>query len=224
MRLKAISVAVALGLSSFAAQAADNGGKFYVLASVGMAKYDLGETEDYYNQSAADYLVMGADTSMADIDDSGVTFSVGGGFQFNQYVAAEVFYRSYGEAAAGVHAAGGGDFVNEQDSLKASGLGVGVVGGWPLTPELSIFGRLDAVSLKAEDEYSYNDSLGNPSENSSIDDTNLKIGFGLGAQYDFGSGFAVRGEYQRIEAEIDNGVYSGKADIDSLSVSLLKAF
>lgn len=219
MKLKLVAAAVAASLISVGASAADNTGKFYVLGSVGQAKYDTGSVEDDLKDLAAEAETTPGVSASTDFDDSDTSFSIGGGYQFHKNVAVEVFYRDYGKATASFYATDGVDFVSEDVEVSSTGFGVGLVASYPLADSFSIFGRLDAVNMDTEAKGDLRSSTDSPIT-FSADDANLKLGFGIGAQYDFGSGFGVRLDVQRIEAELEGE----KFDVDSIGMTLLKAF
>ncbi|MGH8492873.1 MAG: outer membrane beta-barrel protein [Moraxellaceae bacterium] len=126
-----------------------------------------------------------------------------GGYQFNSWRALEAFYRGYGRAEPELYAANKiGAYVSEQVMLKASGFELGLVATWPVTPEFSLLARVDGVNLKSEVEFTHSSAL-SADFSQSVDDTKFTPGFGLGVQYDYGYGFLVRGEYQRMEAEVE---------------------
>lgn len=219
MKIQAIALAVTTSLCAFGLNAAELAGKPYVVGSIGQAKIDLNDTEAYYQESA-DYLnsIPGVSAS-ASIEDSDTSFSLGAGYWFNKHLAAEAFYRDYGTVSAGVNATNGVDSASEKNEFSASGLGVGILGFAPLSESFSLFARIDLVNLEAENTYSYSDSSGD-SESGKVDDTNLKAGLGLGAQFSFNDTIAIRGDFQRIEAELEES----KEDIDSFNFSILAMF
>lgn len=225
MKLKLVAAMVVAGALPFSVHAADNSGKAYVFGTAGMAKYAADDLNDYYANEAATYNSYPGVSASTDDEDTDASFTVGAGYQFNKFLAAEVFYRSYGEITAGVHATNNVDDVNETDTLKASGLGVGLVGFLPVTDALNFYLRLDAVNLKVEAAYHYDDTFGNPTEDYAYEDTKVKVGIGAGAQYNFEGGFSLRADVERIEGEIefDDGS-STKGDIDTISIGVLKAF
>lgn len=207
-----------------AANAAEGGGRFYVLGSLGLDRYDTNEIEQTMNEHAAIFNAILGVSAYANSDELGFPFSVGGGYQFNSWLALEGFYRGYGKAEPELYAANKlGAYISEQVMLKSSGFGLGVVATWPVTPACSLLARVDGVNLKSEAVFSRSSTLGSPF-NYSSDNTRFTPGFGLGFQYDYGYGFLIRGEYQRIEAEMTFPDGATKSAIDSLNLSMLLAF
>ncbi|MDQ8036121.1 MAG: outer membrane beta-barrel protein [Pedobacter sp.] len=207
-----------------AANAAEDSGRFYVVGSLGLDRYDTDEIEQAMNEHAAIYNSILGVSAYANSDELGFTFSAGGGYQFNSWVALEGFYRGYGKAEPELYAANSmGAYISERVMLKSSGFGLGVVGTWPVTPAFSLLARVDGVNLKSEAEFHRSSTLG-ASYNYSADDTSFTPGFGLGFQYDYGYDFLVRGEYQRIEADMEFPDGATTSAIDSLSLSVLMAF
>ena len=219
MKIQAIALAVTTSLCAFGSHAAELAGKSYILGSIGTAKIDLKDAEEYYQQEADFLNSLPGVSASADIEDSDTSFSFGVGHWFNENVAAEAFYRDYGKVSAGVNATDGLDSLSEKDEFSASGLGVGILGFAPLSEAFSLFARIDLVNLDAETKYSYSDTFGN-SAGGKEDDTNMKLGLGLGAQYSFNNTIAIRGDFQRIEAELEQF----EEDIDSFNFSILAMF
>lgn len=216
MKIKAIALAVTTSLCAFDSVAADV--NFYAVGSIGSAKYDIGDDKDIHKEIASYYNSFAGVTASAKSDDKDVVYSVGGGAKLSQYAAVELFYRDYGKATSGYSATDGFDFEEEKVELTASGLGVGVVGFLPVADRFSLFGRLDLVNLKAEAKYAYGER--GYAESGKTDDTNLVLGFGVGAQYDFTDQFSARLDFQRIEVELKDY----EEDIDSFNLSLVVNF
>lgn len=224
MRSSVMVAVLALACGSAAANAAEDSSRFYMAASMGLDRYDTDEAEQFLNERAAAYNSVLGVSAYASAEEVGFTFSLGGGYQFNSWLALEAFYRGYGKSEPDVYAANAfGAYVSEQLGLKASGFGAGLVGTWPLTPALSLLARVDGVYLKSEADFTRSSNVGS-SYSRQVGDTKFKPGLGLGVQYDYGYGFLVRGEYQRIETEIELPAETLSTAIDSLSLSVLKAF
>lgn len=216
-----MALAAAAALLSVGAQADDGAGKAYVIASVGQAKVDLGDDEDAFRELDAIFSSTPGFVSMLSIDDKDTTFAFGGGYQFNPYLAVEGYYHDFGEAKADISATDGIDFFQAQAEYTAAGPGIGVIGLLPVNDALSVYARLDAVHLKVEAEQRVVSSFG-INVLQSADDTKLQLGYGIGVQYGFGNGFALRADLQHIEAEVEDS--DTKADIDSLNMAVVKSF
>lgn len=122
------------------------------------------------------------DIDGADGDDD--TFGVRGGFFFTENFAAEAFYTNYGDdSSAG-------------DSVKISGLGVGLVGkkSFGLDPHTGFFisGRVGAVRNETKVRIG---GIG------SVKDDSTKAYAGIGAGYDFNRNFGLGLNYDYTEAE-----------------------
>lgn len=219
MKIQAIALAVTTSLCAFGSHAAGLTGRTYVVGSIGTATIDLSDAEEYY-EGEADFLEYYYDVSAsADVEDNDTSFSVGVGHWFSDNVAIEAFYRDYGTVSAGLNASDGVDSMVEKDEFSASGLGVGILGLAPVSDAFSLYARVDLVNLETETSYHFSDTFGNYASGKN-DDTNMKFGLGVGAQYVFDGGFAIRGDFQRIEAELEEF----KEDIDSFNFSLLVMF
>lgn len=220
---------LALGLCAGAAKADDSApgagdGRFYVMGSVGLSYYDTDEINKVLDAQAAVYNAILGVSAYAEMDELGFTFSAGAGYQFNSWLTVEAFYRGYGNAEPELSASNRtGGYVSEVISLKASGFGLGLIASWPLTPAFSLLARADAVNLKSEAEFIHSSSL-DGNYGLSADDTQVKPAYSLGVQYDYGYGFVVRGDYQRIETEVELSNQKLGTTIDALSLSVLKAF
>ena len=114
-------------------------------------------------------------------------FSLGGGYQFNKTWAAEMNYRFLGSET--------GDFIWTDGSkqsvsyriraLQASGLGY-----WPLSDQLSVYGRLGLNAI--QEKYSYSD----PKANNFLKSSNGGLLLGLGLNYALSPQVSIRAEYQ----------------------------
>lgn len=223
MKIKTTCLALLAAMASCGAQAADNVGRGYALVTLGQSKADLGDDEDYYNQQAAFYNSFAGVTANADVEDTSVAWSVGGGYRFHRNVAVEGYYRNFGTPEAGVDSTNGFAHINEKSEYEASGLGVGVIGLLPVNDMFSLYARVDLVNIKTEVEYTMDSSFTGVSGVSG-EDTALKLGYGVGAQFDMGNNLAVRADFQHVEAETELGGTKYTADVDSLNVGLLVTF
>lgn len=219
MKLKLVAAAIAASVISVGASAADNSGKFYVLGSVGQSKVDIGDVEDDLKEMAGVFETIPGFRASTDSDDADTSFGIGAGYQFHKNFAVEAFYRDYGKATASYYATDDVDFASADVEVTSAGFGIGIVASYPVADSVSIFGRLDAVNMDTEGEGVFRSSF-TGTELLSADDSKFKIGFGVGAQYDFGAGFGVRLDLQRVEAELEGDKY----DIDTIGLTLVKAF
>jgi hypothetical protein len=219
-----MSTIAVVALAAFAplSALADDEGRLYALAGFGTARTDLGAAEDYYRAQAAAHTAAGATRSEATSDDSSPTFSFGFGYWLHRNVAVEGYFRDFGRPAAGVSAAFPASASAEETEYRAAGLGAGLLGLVPVGQWLSLYGRVDLVSMRTEYETVFAMTPG--SGGTSVgDDSEVQAGFGLGAQYDFRHGISARVDWQRIEAPLGQAGLDGAATIDSLNVFLVKS-
>lgn len=145
----------------------------------------------------------GADTT--DLRDG--FFTLGAGALLGPHAAVELRYLDVGSY--------GGSSGASTFTVKASGISLGVLGMLPVSDMLSLYGRLDAVSLRAHGELATGGVVGVGSESSN------PLGFGLGVQYQLSNDVALRGHVERLHKV---HFYTDKDDIDSIGMSLLGAF
>lgn len=148
------------------------------------------------------------DTSGADSTDlrDGL-FSLGAGVFLGPYAAAELRYMDVGGY--------GGTSGTSSFTVKGSGIALGVLGMLPVSETLSLYARIDTVSLRARGQLTTGGATGSGS-----DSTN-PLGLGLGVQYQMSNDVALRGHIERL-SKVD--FYTDKDDIDSIGMSLLGAF
>lgn len=218
MTLKPVAVA-ALLLVPVLASAADTTGKSYVYGSIGQSRQDLSELEDSYQAALSGFNAIPGFVTGTDMEDTTTSFAIGGGYQINANLAVEMFYRSYGEAAVEAGATDGADFIYAETEVSTSALGVSLLGMVPVADNFALFARLDAASLTVEtrDEVISTLVAGFTAKD---DDTNTRLGFGIGGQLNLDNGISFRAEAQRIEAEYGEEEF----DIDTVSLSLMKSF
>jgi len=185
--------------------------------------------------AAAWYLGAGAGQSRAKLNDSSINAILTGtgatagattkdetdpsyklflGYKFNNYFAVEGGYFNLGEysfTTTTVPAA------TLRGSLKNHiGTNVDVLGMLPLADKFSLYGRLGIQASKTTDLFS-GAAVANPAPSKNRTDYKL----GLGAEFYFTKNFGARGEWERYR--VSDG-FSGRADVDVFSASLLYKF
>lgn len=218
MKLKPVAVAILL-LAPALAIAADNTGKGYVYGSIGQSQHDLSELEDAYQEAFSGFNSIPGYVSGTDMEDTATSFAIGGGIQVNANLAIEMFYRNYGEATVEGGATDGLDFIYAETKVSSSAIGVSLLGLAPVSDTFTLFARLDAASLMVETEEKVESTLVAPLKTSD-EDSNVRLGFGIGGQLNLDNGISFRAELQRIEAEYGEEEF----DIDTVSLSLMKTF
>lgn len=145
------------------------------------------------------------DSGTVDGKDTG--FKLYGGYQLNRNFALEAGYVDLGEVSYS------GTFDGEpvtNGQIETSGLNLSAVGILPVGQSFSLFGKVGLFIWESE----ANDLTGGAPFRSTADDTD--VSFGLGASFDFGRNFSLRGEWERFDL-------SG-SDVDLLSVGFAYRF
>lgn len=147
----------------------------------------------------AEGFYLGADLgrSNASVDVQGTSFDnhdtawgVHGGYKFSPYLAAEIGYRDFGKFDE--------TFSNIANvSVKAHAVEASVIGSYPFTESFNVYGRLGVASVKATADFNV---LGS---NESLEKTETKAVFGIGAQYAINKNFSLRTEYTQY-SEIED--------------------
>ena len=172
---------------------------------------------------AAEWLqaITGADTvATADDSSTGAKFFVG--YAFNKFFALEGFYANLGEYTITAVADDGFDST-AVDKWTVRGFGVAATGALPLNNWLALFGKLGFVSWDLEYESTISDTTGLSGILFTGSESGTSPLFGVGAEFDFSSRWALRAEYERY---IDIGEQDtfGHFDVDLMSVSAIFRF
>ena len=144
-------------------------------------------------------------------DTKDVTYQAGLGYRFNQYWAVEV-----GAADMGDYSIDQIDsvFFSVEGRYTVKGFKTAVVGSYPFTERVSIYGKLGLASTKAEFEGT-NGFVGEEKRNS------LLGGFGL--QYMIWRHLGVRAEYENW-GEVGNERNTGRAKLDTWNLQAVFSF
>jgi len=143
-------------------------------------------------------------------DDTDSGFDIAVGYDFSSRLSAEVYYGDFGSAGIAFIGADVGTVDYQVFGLSGiayllnsrSGLSANKTGSGMGTREgLSLYTRVGLGGVVADSELDH--TVKNP----------VHLALGLGAEYGFGNGFAVRGEYRALDT-----------DMHYASVSLLKRF
>ncbi|MGI9295319.1 MAG: outer membrane beta-barrel protein [Pseudomonadales bacterium] len=174
---------------------------------------------------AADYKAADFDdgsTSQTRIDDDDTAWKLFAGYRFNRYLAVEGGYvdlhNEFDEKTtfSAVSDGTGGNFASlpngpvSVDIDEITGFATAAVGSYPLTNRFVVSGKLGAVFWEAEQT-----ALDLQQREASLDGTDALVG--IGAEYRFDNGIAIRGEAERY-------FDVGETDQDVVSVSVLYQF
>lgn len=165
-----VSALTLLSLPSFASN-------FYASGNIGQSEYKL----DGLSGSESD-----------------TTFSLGGGYKFNDNWAIEVNFRDLGAFGFSYREDfGGGDYVSESLEFSHSTLEASVVGSYPINETTSIYGRLGFGDLEVDIDYKYSERFeGEPfSASESASESKNKTMFGFGLRHNLNESVGVRAEY-----------------------------
>jgi OOP family OmpA-OmpF porin len=161
-------------------------------------------------------------TGSASDSSSGLKFFVG--YNFNKYMALEVFYTDLGEFKTTASFTGGVNSVSLVESYKTSGFGVAGLGMWPINNSFSLFGKLGIISWNMKYQATFSDTVITISDTVSASASSVSPLFGIGAQFDFLERFGIRVEYERYFSIGDSNTSGDKFDIDLISVSGIVRF
>ena len=130
----------------------------------------------------------------AGCDDKDTGWGLFAGYQFNQYLAAELGYHDLGSVSTPL------------GSIDGKTLEIVGIGSYPIANQFSVYGKLGGYRGKLEGAGSSN--------------TNNDLTYGLGLQYDFTRNIGARAEWQRYH---DMGSGDG-VNVDVLRVGALYRF
>jgi OmpA-OmpF porin, OOP family len=187
-------LAGALVASSFATQAAD----FYAGGSVGISRY----------KDASNFADSGITVHVDDKTDT--SFKLFGGAELDKNFAVEAGYVDLGK----LKATGAGFGVTVPVTLKVTGAFIDAVGLLPVSPGVTLFGKLGLFTSKAKAR----GSVFGISLDDSDSSTNAKLG--LGASFEVTKGLAIRTEWERFRFKSG----SEKSDTDLVSVGVSYKF
>ena len=153
-------------------------------------------------------------------DDKDGTWKLFLGYQFNRNLALEFGYADLGEASAsGVVSTGLGP-VSATANFEATLFELTVVGTFPVTDRLSLYGR--AGLYRADVELSGSGTIGAITIPVSEKDDNTDLTIGIGLKFDITRNISLRGEWQRYLDVGSDDV--GQSDVDVLSLGVLFRF
>lgn len=161
---------------------------FYAGASLGSASYDMEVIED----------MNAADTSLTMEDESrGHKFTIG--YSFNENLALEAYYLTDFTLDIGLK---GNLPIDADGVLDMQGYGLSAVVKQPVANNVSLFGKIGFASITSNFVFAASD--GRESYASEFEETDTAANFGVGAEYTFNNGIALRAEYELFHKEGDN--------------------
>jgi OmpA-OmpF porin, OOP family len=209
MRKFAIAAFVALGLVAAPAFAADTG--FYVGAGVGE-----------FNVQLDDVSIEGESFDL-DFDDGDVGFKIFGGYNFLEWLGAEVAYIDGGTAEEKYSEPDLGSLSLEAD---VSAFTVAAAGTLPIGEMFELYGKLGIAFWDGDLDLSVSGAICDEliAEGFSCSERGSESGedfyWGIGAGMNFGESFNIRVEYEAFEIGADDV----DADADFISGSVVYRF
>ena len=155
---------------------------------------DRGTNGSYLGAGFADLSVDDEDFGYEESDKG---FKIFGGYEFNEYFAAELSY------LGGATIIDATLFPVEQVDLRA--LSATFIARAPLTSNISMFGKVGMA--RYETDFRWTDDFGYVLDADRFRDNELTYGFGLALS--FGRKFELRGEYETIENAFETLSISG---------------
>ncbi len=225
IRTAALLISLAIATLPAAAQS-----PWYIGISAGQSKTD---TELVVNREST---VVNASVTGSSFDSQDSGFKVFGGFQFTPHVAVEVNYADLGTSRlfTGILTANPPLSGSVDLQRQIEGFGVDLVVRAPIGPRATIFGRVGAVRSRLEATAVLDGNIvftsGNTTDRSrSTSVTETVTRYGLGAEWLFGRGMALRVEWERWldvgkAFEIGGSGTTGEADTDFYSVGIAYRF
>jgi OOP family OmpA-OmpF porin len=138
-------------------------------------------------------------------DDKDTAFRLFVGYQFNQYIAAELGYADLGKAKFSV-----GPFNGD---VKATSWDASAVGSFPVADQFAILGRLGAYHAEAKLEGDFGSGK----------DTKTGVLWGFGGQFDLNKNLGFRAEWNRYN-KMGGDNTGGKENVDVLNIGALWRF
>jgi OOP family OmpA-OmpF porin len=190
MKRFAFALAVALGLVSVTAMAADPG--FY--AGVGIGQFNV----------EIDSVDLGDGSTSLGFDDDDTGFKIFGGYQFLPWLGAELGYVDGGTASESYSDP---DLGGAKLDVDVSAFTAAAVGTLPIGDMFELYGKLGMAFWQGDLTASITGALcdelqaSGESCSDSVDDDGEDFYYGLGAGFNIGESFNVRIEYEVFEID-----------------------
>ncbi len=197
-----------------AALAAEPAGTWYLGAGAGQSR---GKIED--SSINAVLVGTGATATATAKSEHSLEYKAFLGYQFNRYFAVEGGYFNLGKFSFNSTTTPAGSL--HGDVKNNHGWNLDLLGMIPVVADrFSLLGRVGVQSSKTSDLF-FGTGAAAPLANPTPSRNQVNYKFGLGAEFDFTKNVGVRGEWERYR--ISDG-FSGRADVDVFSASLLYKF
>ena len=208
-KLWVLAFALTSAIAAPAAIAADPAATWYLGAGAGQSRAKI-------NDSSVSAVLAGSGFAAAGTtkDLNEFSYKMFLGYQFNRNIAVEGGFFDLGEYKLTTTTVPAGTLRGSVKNHR--GNNVDVLGMLPLGDKFSLYGRLGIQRSKTYDLFS-GVAVANPAPSKNKTDYKL----GLGAEFLFTKNLGARGEWERYR--VSDG-FSGRADVDVLSASLLYKF
>jgi OOP family OmpA-OmpF porin len=164
-----------------------------------------------------DDLTAAGATGLSSSDDgSGNQWRLQAGYKFNPYFAVEAGYIDLGKADYKARFAGG----SAKGSEKAGGVDLALLGIYPVTDNISVFGKVGLVAAKVTTKLSSGAPAALHVNDSS---TEVRPLFGAGATYSVMKNVDLRFDYDHV-SNLGNSGKSAKMDDDMVSAGISYSF
>ena len=188
----------------------------YVVGSVGQSRFNA----DGANQNDSQFTSNGASVQSSSSGNTDTGYKLLLGKQINPNFAIEGGYLDFGKTSYNATLSDGSGAA----SVKARGWVVDAVGIYPVTKDLSLFGkaglyRSDTTTNVSASSTSLGSAYGTSNSRSGND-----LNYGIGLTYAIDKTFSVRGELEQFRNVADNVSPGGKSNINLLSVGLVAKF
>ncbi|RYG11260.1 MAG: hypothetical protein EOO07_20875 [Chitinophagaceae bacterium] len=168
---------LACALASFTLPAmAEN---VYLLGDVGQGKMEVDVGNDY----------TAKETTTA--------YSLGVGYNFNQFFAVELAYRDLGHVTDHGFYTDEGVQYSYRDKTSATAFQASVVGSLPISDEFSVYGRVGVGRIDVDYD-SFEIDSSNNAWSDSVSESKTKGLLGIGASYKITPEIAIRAEYNQF--------------------------
>jgi len=193
---------------------------WYVGASVGYSISDI-DQQSVSEEVCPPGVIGGCTVTSYSEDERAFGFKVLGGYLFNEYFALEGGYFNLGEYTFETETSTGETY---DGSSKMHGANIDALLHLPVYEHLSVTARIGVIYAQVKEEYNYSGGVllvnGMPKE-TTPENTDAGLKYGLGLQYDFTPALGIRGEWENYHLE--EAIAAG-ADISLFSLGVVYRF
>lgn len=193
------------------AMAEDYTTSWYGGINAGRTRADIDDVRIKANLAAGGY----GTTAFSESERS-TGFKLYGGYQFNRNFALEGGYFDLGRFNYHANTIPAGTL---DGRIRLRGLNLDAVGILPLGDRFTVFGRVGAAYAQARDNFSGTGAVSVVNPNPRKNDTNLKVGLGMGYMLSDALQLRLEAERYRINDAVGN-----RGDVDMVSVGLVYRF